>query len=219
MSSFFKKLTLLKGRWGPLLGALVVLVALAALALMLPVQEAPETVAPKGPEASAPLPSRKSFALINQDGKTVRDTDFAGKYLLIYFGYTSCPDMCPTGLSSISHALDQLGKESDKVQPLFITVDPARDTPTRLKEYDASFHPKIIGLTGTEAQIAAAAKAYDVYYKKGEGEEEYEVDHSSLIYLVDPSGALMTTFDEEVAPTKLTAALRKAWKAAPTFAR
>ena len=152
-----------------------------------------------------------AFALTSQDGKPVSDKDFPGKYLLVYFGYTSCPDMCPTGLQSISRALDQLKAEADKVQPLFITVDPARDTAARLKEYDASFHPKIIGLTGTAEQIAAVAKEYQVYYKKGEGDADYEIEHSSQIYLMSPDGGFITTFDEEVDPKLIVAALQKAW--------
>jgi len=150
------------------------------------------------------------FTLTSQDGATVTSGDFAGKYLLVYFGYTSCPDMCPTGLQSMSRALDMLGPNADKVQPLFITVDPARDTPKKLKDYDSAFHPKIIGLTGTPEQIAAAAKAYQVYYQKGEGDQDYEVEHSSLIYLMDPEGNLVTTFDEEVDPKLIVAALNKA---------
>ena len=151
------------------------------------------------------------FALTNQDGAPVSDKDFAGKYLLVYFGYTNCPDMCPTGLQSMSRTLDQLKGDADKVQPLFITVDPARDTSARLKEYDSAFHPKIIGLTGTTDQIAAVAKEYQVYYQKGEGDQDYEVEHSSVIYLMDPQGNLVTTFDEEVDPGLIVAALQKAW--------
>lgn len=151
------------------------------------------------------------FTLTSQDGKPVSDKDFPGKYLLVYFGYTSCPDMCPTGLQSMSRALDQLKGDADKVQPLFITVDPARDTAQRLKDYDSSFHPKIIGLTGSAEQIAAVAKEYQVFYQKGDGKDDYTVDHSSLIYLMDASGNLVTTFDEEVDPKAIVTALQKAW--------
>ena len=151
------------------------------------------------------------FSLINQDGKIAKDTDFAGKYLMIYFGYTYCPDMCPTGLQSMSRALDMLKDEVGKVQPLFITVDPARDTPQRLKEYDSAFHPSIIGLTGSAEQIAAVAKEYQVYYEKGEGDQDYEVAHSSEIYLMNPAGALVATFEEEVEPRLIVEALKKDW--------
>ncbi len=125
--------------------------------------------------------------------------------MLIYFGYTYCPDLCPTGLQSIAHALDQLGADATKVQALYITIDPARDTPAKLKQYVAEFHTGIIGLTGSDAQIAAAAKAYQVYYAKGEqvDEHDYMMDHSSLIYLMDPQGKFITTFDEEVDPAEI----------------
>jgi len=151
------------------------------------------------------------FALTNQDGKHVTDADYRGKYLLVYFGYTYCPDMCPTGLQSISRALDQLGSEAAKVQPLYITIDPDRDTPAKLKDYIASFHPRIVGLTGSPPQIAAAAKAYQVYYKRGEqvDEHDYMMDHSSLIYLMNPDGKFITTFNEETDPVAMVKVLRE----------
>jgi protein SCO1/2 len=153
------------------------------------------------------------FTLTDQNGKTVTDADFRGKYMLIYFGYTYCPDMCPTGLQSMAHALDDLGPDAKKVAPLFITIDPARDTPAKMKQYAANFHPDIIGLTGTPEQIAAVAKAYQVYYAKGEqvDEHDYIMDHSSLIYLMRPDGSFVTTFDEEVDPAAIVKALHEAW--------
>lgn len=155
-----------------------------------------------------------SFSLTNQDGKIVTDKDFAGKYLLVYFGYTNCPDMCPTGLQSMSRAMDLLQADGDQdgdkiVQPLFITIDPARDTPARLHDYDAAFHPRIIGLTGTDTQIASVAATYQVYYRKDEGQQDYVMEHTSLIYLLDPGGKLVATFNEEVDPKKIVAALHK----------
>ncbi len=157
------------------------------------------------------------FTLTDQDGKTVSDADFRGKYLLIYFGYTYCPDLCPTGLQSISHALNQLSSDLNKIKVLYITIDPARDTPAKLKQYVASFHPDIVGLTGAPEQIAAAAKAYQVYYAKGEqvDEHDYVMDHSSLIYLMDPDGKFLTTFPENVDPDTLVKALRDQWTGHP----
>jgi protein SCO1/2 len=157
------------------------------------------------------------FTLIDQDGKTVTDADFKGNYLLVYFGYTYCPDICPTGLESIAHALDQLGDDADKVQPLYITIDPVRDTPAKLKHYIESFHPEIIGLTGSPAQIAAVTKAYQVYYAKGEkvDEHDYLMDHSSLIYLMGPNGKYITSFPENAEPKALVAALREEWASNP----
>ena len=152
-----------------------------------------------------------SFTATDQNGKTVSDADFRGKYMLVYFGYTFCPDMCPTGLSSITHALDQIGAEAAaKVQPVFITIDPERDTPAKLKEYIASFYPSIVALSGTAAQTAEAAKAYQVYYTKtneADG-EDYMMDHSSLIYLMDPQGHFITTFNEDADPAVLVKALQ-----------
>jgi len=173
-------------------------------------------VAAQSSSQDTPLPPRTgkiggAFVLMSQDGNVVSDKDFSGKYLLIYFGYTSCPDICPTGLKSISIALDMLKGQTEKVQPLFITVDPVRDTPTHLKQYDSSFNSKIIGLTGSPDQIASVAKEYQVYYKKGEGDQDYEVEHSNLIYLMDPNGDLVATFDEEVDPQAIVLTLQKDW--------
>jgi cytochrome oxidase Cu insertion factor (SCO1/SenC/PrrC family) len=155
------------------------------------------------------------FTLTNQDGKTVRDSDFHGKWLLVYFGYTYCPDLCPTGLEGIAHAMDLLGPDARKVQPLFITVDPARDTPAKLKDYVAGFGTDSMqGLTGTPEQIADVAHAYQVYYAKGENVEdgEYLMDHSNLIYVMDPQGKFVTSFPEDMDPTAMADALRTVWK-------
>ena len=152
-----------------------------------------------------------AFDLINQDGKPVKDSDYRGKYMLVYFGYTYCPDMCPTGLQGMAKALDQLGSDADKIAPLFITVDPARDTPAKLKTYVTEFHPKIEGLTGSDQQIAAAAAAYQVYYAKGEpvDEHDYVMDHSSLIYLMGPDGKFVTTFPEDADPATIVKAIHE----------
>ena len=150
------------------------------------------------------------FDLVNQDGKPVKDADYRGKFMLIYFGYTFCPDMCPTGLQSMAHALDTLGEDAKKIAPLFITIDPARDTADKLKEYVAEFHPQIEGLTGSAQQVAKAAAAYQVYSAKGEqvDDRDYMMDHSSLIYLMDPFGKFLTTFPEEVDPALIVKAVR-----------
>lgn len=150
-----------------------------------------------------------SFQLVDQDGKPVADSDFRGKYMMVYFGYTYCPDMCPTGLQSMAHALNQLSGDADKVAAMFITVDPARDTPEKLKAYVAGFDPRILGLSGTEQQVAAAAAAYQVYYAKGEqvDEHDYVMDHSSLIYLMGPDGGFLNTFPEDVDPDTMVKAI------------
>ncbi len=131
------------------------------------------------------------FQLTDGAGKTVTNRSFHGKYLLVYFGYTFCPDVCPTTLNTIAGAMDALGAKADQVQPLFITVDPARDTAPVVQQYAAAFSPRIDGLTGTPDQIAAVAHEYRVYYAKhvtGPAANDYTMDHSSVIYLMAPNG-------------------------------
>jgi protein SCO1/2 len=160
-----------------------------------------------GPAASVGGP----FSLIDQHGKTVTDQSLHGQYLLIYFGYTFCPDVCPTELQAMSQAVDALGPDGEKVTPVFITVDPARDTVEQLAAYAPHFHPRLVALTGTEPQIAAAAKAYRVYYKRAEdaGSSDYLMDHSSIIYLMGPDGAFLTHFSFGTEPEKMAEGMRK----------
>ena len=132
-----------------------------------------------------------SFALEDGNGRPVAADDFRGKYMLIYFGYTFCPDVCPTTLTEMANALDRLGPRADTVQPIFITVDPKRDTPGVMKQYVAAFGPRMIGLTGSPEQIAQVAKEYRVYsaeHRTGPGPGDYTMDHSSIIYLMGPDG-------------------------------
>lgn len=140
------------------------------------------------------------FALIDQNGKTVSHEDFAGKFMLVYFGYTYCPDICPAELLIMGQAVDLLGKKAEEVVPIFITLDPKRDTPEKMKDYVAAFHPLMVGLTGSEEQVAAAAKAYRVYYRyvpnktSGELGDNYAVDHTGYVYLMDRSGNYLAHF-------------------------
>jgi protein SCO1 len=137
------------------------------------------------------------FLLTGTDGKTVTDRDFRGRYMLIFFGFTHCPDVCPAELQVIAQALDQLGDKAKKVVPIFITVDPERDTSAAMAEYVKSFGPNFVGLTGSLEAIAAAAKAYRVAYSKVENKAspgDYTVDHSALVYLMDPEGRYVTHF-------------------------
>ena len=149
------------------------------------------------------------FELTTQDGKRVTDKDFRGRLMLVYFGFTYCPDICPAGLQTVTAALDELGGKADRVAPLFITVDPERDTPEQLKLYVSSFHKNLIGLTGSADDIAKAAKAYRVYYRKVEDESlsSYTMDHSSFLYLMGPDGEFITHFPHTVQPDKLAARL------------
>jgi cytochrome oxidase Cu insertion factor (SCO1/SenC/PrrC family) len=129
------------------------------------------------------------FALIDHTGRLRTDADFRGKFLLIYFGYSYCPDVCPTDLQQIGLALDGLGAAAEAVQPIFITVDPERDTAAHLADYVSMFHPRLIGLTGSAEQIRSVALAYRVYYAKYPPDSrDYVIDHSSFVYLVDQSG-------------------------------
>ncbi len=136
------------------------------------------------------------FELVNQDGKTVTDADFRGKPLLVFFGFTHCPDICPTTLFEVSEVLNRLGKDAEKVNAIFVTVDPERDTPEKLKLYLSSFHPRISALSGSEAQVEAVKKAYFVYAKRVPLEGgSYTMDHTSVVYLMDKEGRFVAPFN------------------------
>jgi protein SCO1/2 len=151
------------------------------------------------------------FTLVDQNGKTRTPADFRGKLMLVYFGYTYCPDVCPTELQTISDALDLLGEKADDVQPLFITVDPERDTPEQLKMYARSFHPSLLPLTGTPQQVDKAARAYKVYYRKAEQTDgEYLMDHSSFVFLMGRDGKYVMHFLPSTTPQQIAAAIEKA---------
>jgi protein SCO1/2 len=150
------------------------------------------------------------FRLTDQNGKTVTDADLNGKWSLVYFGYTHCPDACPTALNDIAIALDQLGPKRDAVRPVFITVDPERDTATALKEYVTAFDAPILALTGTPEEVAQAAKGYRVYFAKHpETSGGYSMDHSSIIYVMDPQGRFTASFTHESTPEQISERLKK----------
>lgn len=157
---------------------------------------------------STPVPIGGAFALTDEDGRSVTDQTYRGKWVLVFFGFTHCPDVCPTALNDISIVLDQLGPRADKVQALFISVDPERDTAQLLKEYTGSFHPNIVGLTGTAEQIAAAAKAYRVYYKKVPTDDGYTMDHSAITYVMSPDGKYAAHFSHQSGPDRMVEKLR-----------
>src|SRR5579883_2565419 len=151
------------------------------------------------------------FRLTDQDGKVRTDQDFRGKVMLVEFGYTFCPDICPLGLQLFADVLDKLGPDAAKVQPIFITVDPARDTPAQLRGYVDHFSPKIVGLTGSEQDIAAVAKEYRVYYKLGADHAtnpNYSVDHSAILYLMGRDGKFLTHFTHETPVDKVVGTIR-----------
>jgi protein SCO1 len=131
------------------------------------------------------------FTLTDQNGRRVTEKDFLGQYMLVFFGFTSCPDICPSGLQVMTAALNKLGPKADAVTPVFITVDPARDTPEKLAAYLKSFHPRLVGLTGSESDVAAAIKEYRVYVQKVADEKtpsNYTFDHAAIFYLMGKDG-------------------------------
>ena len=139
-----------------------------------------------------------SFSLVDQEGRRRSEADFAGSYVLVYFGFTYCVEACPLALLAMTQALDRVAAAiADKVQPLFVTVDPDRDDPAQIKLYLSNFHPRFVGLTGTHAEIAAAAKAWRVVYEppRPAADGSYQVNHTTIVYLMGPDGAFLRHFD------------------------
>jgi len=184
--------------------ALLVVAAGALLALA--VRETPRGAAGTALASAIGGP----FRLIDQNGKAVSDADLKGKWQLVFFGYTHCPDTCPTALNEIALALDQLGVKRDEVEIVFITVDPERDTPEVMKAYVQSFDARIIALTGSPDAVAQAAKAYRVYYAKHpRGDGEYDMDHSAVIYVMNPDGRFTATFTPDSTADAIAQRLQK----------
>lgn len=152
------------------------------------------------------------FSLVDQNGVRRTDADFRGQIMLVFFGFTHCPDICPTGLQTVTDALDALGADAAKVTPVFVTVDPARDSVEQMKAYAANFHPRLVALTGSEAEVAEAARAYRIYYAQVKADDaapgEYTMDHSALIYVMGPDGAYLTHFTPEDTAETIVAKLR-----------
>jgi len=152
------------------------------------------------------------FSLIDHTGKRVNEKTYAGKFMLIFFGYTFCPDVCPTELQVMSVAMDNLGSQAKRIQPLFITIDPDRDTVGQMAEYVSNFHGSLVGLTGSAQEIAGAAKSYRVFYARAKGDaakEDYLMDHTSNIYLMDEKGEFIKHFPFGVKPDELAAEIKK----------
>jgi protein SCO1/2 len=164
---------------------------------------------------SAPLASGTAaiggpFKLTDQNGKTISDQDLKGRPFLVFFGFTHCPEVCPTALFDISEVLNKLGPDADKVNALFVTVDPERDTPAALKEYLSSFNPRLIGVGGDADALAAVAKAYRVYYKKVPLKDgDYTMDHTAIVYLMDKNGQFVAPFSLKRRPEDSAAELRR----------
>ncbi len=170
----------------------------------------PKTVSGEG-VVVAPAGIGGPFKLTSDAGKPVTEEVFAGKYALVYFGYSFCPDVCPTGLQTIAAGIDKLGEDSKKVVPVFVSVDPDRDTPDQLAQYVDLFHPSMVGLTGTAEEIKAVAKKFRVYYAlhKDKDPENYPVDHSSFTYLMGPDWKIVAVFRHDATPGNIADALKK----------
>jgi protein SCO1/2 len=179
--------------------------ALALLATVLALLPGPQRSASK-------VPIGGPFRLTSHEGKTFTDEDLKGKPFAVFFGFTHCPEVCPTTLYDLTQDLAALGKDADKMRVAFITVDPAQDTPELMKTYLGSFDPRIVGLTGTEEEIAAVAKAYKIYYRKVPTESGYTMDHTATILLMDSRGEFYGTSNfqesQEVRREKLRKLIR-----------
>jgi len=146
------------------------------------------------------------FTLTDHHGRAVTEQDYRGRFMLVYFGYSWCPDICPTELLVMSQAVDLLGDAGEQVQPIFITIDPARDTVDSLAKYVVNFHSRLTALTGSEAEIGTVADAYKVFYKKGEeleSPDDYLVDHTDVMYLMDPDGIFLEHFQRGLRPVEI----------------
>ena len=150
------------------------------------------------------------FTLTDQTGKQRSDTDFRGKLMIVYFGYTYCPDVCPTDLMAITQALDALGPAAEDVQPVFITIDPERDTKL-LAGYVSAFHRSLVGLTGSPDEIRKVANSYKAFYVKVQDERsrDYSIDHAGVIYLIGRNGEYLGFMPPQTNPDRLTEVLRK----------
>ena len=152
------------------------------------------------------------FTLVDQTGRTVTDQDFRGRYMLVFFGFTHCPDVCPAELQVMSAALDELGPKADQVVPIFITLDPERDTQEAMGAFVKNFGSRFVGLTGSPEAIAAAADAYRVPYAKVQedtSKPDYSIDHSALVYLMGKDGEYITQFTYGTPAAKMTETLRR----------
>ncbi len=152
------------------------------------------------------------FTLTDHTGRRVTDQDFRGRFMIVFFGFTFCPDVCPTALQVMAAALDKIGSKAEQITPVLITVDPERDTPEQMAMYVKSFHPRLVGLTGAPDEIAAVAKAYRAYFKRVPDPKSsggYTMDHSAIIYVMGPDGAFRTHFTYTVDANAMAERLTK----------
>ena len=193
--------------------ALVLTVALSAFVIG-GCDSEPKPVAQSGPVTTTGQANVGGpYTLINQDGETVTEASFVGKPHLVFFGFTYCPDVCPMGLQQMGAALDELGRDASKIQPILISLDPERDTPELMAQYVTAngFPDNLVGLTGTPAQVEVAVKAYRVYSKKvslGEDADDYTIDHTSYIYLMDKDGKYAAVFTKHDSPETIATQIK-----------
>ncbi len=190
-------------RINPIVFVLIFFVAGFAVAYSL-------VLSPRTPQFSGKALIGGPFSLVDARGKRVTDRDFRGKFMLVFFGYTHCPDVCPTELQNMAEVLDKLGPEAAGLAPIFISVDPERDNAEALSQYLKNFSPRITGLTGSPAEAASAAKAYRVYFRKAAGgPDDYTVDHSAFVYLMDKEGNYLTHFTFNTSPDTVAGVIKK----------
>lgn len=205
---------MMRGRAALCAAALLMLAGARAMTPWPLAAHAVETVKAAAGNGQDPLAGRFGgpFSLIDADGHTVSDQDFRDRFMLVYFGYTHCPDVCPLDLAVMTEALDLIGPLAAEVRPIFITVDPARDTAQLMAEYAKSFSPHISALSGSEAQIAAVARAYKVHRRKiptpgADQPADYVVDHGSLTYLMGPDGTFRTLIAHNTPAERMAAVI------------
>jgi protein SCO1/2 len=198
-------------------GAAAILLAGGAGALIL--RPDPSPTAPRA-STTGEADIHSEFSLTDHTGRAVTEADYAGRWQLVFFGFTHCPDICPTTLAYMASVLDLLGPRADRVAPLFVTVDPARDTVSVMADYVPAFHPRLIGLTGTEAQVADAAASFRTWYDRVESEtapDGYMMAHAGHIYLMRPDGTFEAVFQEREQPPEdaadLISARMRDWEA------
>jgi len=192
-----------------LLLAIVIIAAAAGLAEWLVIRDPDVTKAPSGIIANVEIGG--PFTLTDHTGRQVTERDYLGNFTLVFFGYTFCPDVCPTELGDIALALDELGDDSVAVTPLMITIDPERDTPAILAEYVPLFHERLIGLTGTTEQVKQVADAYRIFFRRVEDPNYtyYLMDHTSFVYLLDPEGKVAALFRYGTTPQEMAKIIRQ----------
>ncbi len=214
------------GRWRIPAAALAAAVAVALAAAWLARRDAPpperraDAARLMNELMSGKVPVGGPFALTDPQGRRVALADFRGKLVLLYFGYATCPDVCPTDLAIIGQALRDLGASGDEVQPVFVTLDPERDTPAVLREYAAAFHPRFAALTGTEAEIRRVATDFKVFYEKVAlpGKTTYLIDHTAYTFLLDRAGRFVSLFPPGTPPERMVTLLREQLAATPAAA-